>query len=248
MSFVAVLWLCGALGLSWVAEQWLAELRKEAPEDQGCVTCHPVGASALRWELANSIRWRGECPTCGARLPTAVWLLPLLLSICGGMSEARDLFQVSHELLFCWALLLLAIIDWHTMWIDYRIVVLTLTLHVGATLWAAPVQLATTLQGALFGAGGLYLLGVVYEAVRQRQGLGDGDPAVLALIGAWTGAELLPFVVLSAALSGSVVGGWWLWRQPQRAHDTPIPFAPFLCLGGLLTHWGLPQWTLQSLG
>ena len=75
------------------------------------------------------------------------------------------------------------------MWIDYRIVILTLSLHFTILFLNEPGSVLGAVYGALLGAGGLYLLGVLYEALRGRAGLGDGDPAVMALIGAWTGPE-----------------------------------------------------------
>ena len=138
-------------------------------------------------------------------------------------------------------LLLIAAIDWHTMWIDYRIVTLTLSLHFTILLLNEPGSVRGAAYGALLGAGGLYLLGVLYEALRGRAGLGDGDPAVMALIGAWTGPEGLVFVVFVAAISGSLFGGLWLLKNRQNWRETPVPFAPFLCLGELVVHWTYPE-------
>ena len=40
----------------------------------------------------------------------------------------QEPWQLCQELLLLWSLLLIAAIDWHTMWIDCRIVILTLSL------------------------------------------------------------------------------------------------------------------------
>ena len=129
------------------------------------------------------------------------------------------------------------------MWIDYRIVTLTLSLHFTILLLNEPGSVRGAAYGALLGAGGLYLLGVLYEALRGRAGLGDGDPAVMALIGAWTGPEGLVFVIFVAAISGSLFGGLWLLKNRQNWRETPVPFAPFLCLGGLVVHWTYPKFS-----
>jgi prepilin signal peptidase PulO-like enzyme (type II secretory pathway) len=60
------------------------------------------------------------------------------------------------------------------------------------------------------------------------------------LIGFWVGWQGLGAVLLIAALSGIIIGGISLLRQRevnQNIQDllrTQIPFAPFLCLGGLI--------------
>jgi leader peptidase (prepilin peptidase)/N-methyltransferase len=148
-------------------------------------------------------------------------------------------------------LLLIAAIDWHTMWIDYRIVTFTLALKFTILILNDIDSVRVAVFGALLGAGGLYLLGVLYEALRGREGLGDGDPAVIALIGAWTGPDGVIFVVFVAAISGTLFGGLWLLKNGQNWRETPMPFAPFLCLGGLVVHWTYPeilnQWPLYQI-
>jgi len=83
----------------------------------------------------------------------------------------------------------------------------------------------------------------LYETFRHRQGLGEGDAAVLGLIGMWVGWQGLGSVLLISALSGILIGGISLLRQRQSNQNIPellqtqIPFAPFLCIGGLLVYF-----------
>jgi len=73
----------------------------------------------------------------------------------------------------------------------------------------------------------------------------------MALIGTWTGPDGLVFVVFAAAISGTLFGGLWLLKNGQNWRETPVPFAPFLCLGGLIVHWIYPeildQWPLHQI-
>ena len=100
-----------------------------------------------------------------------------------------------------------------------------------------------SLTGLLAGAGILYLIGFLYETFRHRQGLGEGDAAVLGLIGMWVGWQGLGSVLLISALSGILIGGISLLRQRQSNQNIPellqtqIPFAPFLCIGGLIVYF-----------
>jgi leader peptidase (prepilin peptidase)/N-methyltransferase len=89
---------------------------------------------------------------------------------------------------------------------------------------------------ALFGAvAGYMLLWLVYWGFRLlagKEGMGYGDFKLLAALGAWTGWQVLPFIVLVSAGTGAVIGGLLLWRSTSGT-DTRIPFGPYLALGGL---------------
>ncbi len=130
----------------------------------------------------------------------------------------------------------IAVVDWENLFIEIRMLTAAMLLRVLWLIVFHPGLLLDSLTGLFVGAGLLYLLGVVYEAVRNRQGLGEGDPAVLGLIGLWVGWQGLGPVLLVAALSGTVFGGLWLLRHRRPLLHSPVPFGPFLCLGGLLVH------------
>ena len=134
-------------------------------------------------------------------------------------------------------------IDRKTLLIEGRMVALALVLR---SLWLsyfAPHQIFSSLTGLLVGAGILYLIGFLYETFRHRQGLGEGDAAVLGLIGMWVGWQGLVTVMLIATLSGILIGGISLLRQRKSNQNIPellqtqIPFAPFLCIGGLIVYF-----------
>jgi leader peptidase (prepilin peptidase)/N-methyltransferase len=77
-----------------------------------------------------------------------------------------------------------------------------------------------------------------FKLLVKKEGMGYGDFKLLAAIGAWTGWQVLPFVVVASAGVGAVVGGVVLWLS-KRGSDTRIPFGPYLALGGILgLLWG----------
>lgn len=92
--------------------------------------------------------------------------------------------------------------------------------------------------GALLGAGSLVAVMGLYYLLRRRQGMGWGDPKMLAMIGAFLGVvPALPLVIFVASATASVVGvGSLLLRRRSGAGlQTAIPFGPFLALGALIT-------------
>ena len=254
MTLWFLFWTLGALSLGWLAERWWCQILQEAEilePSQRCSSCLEMLTGWRKSLLFNALKNKGRCLKCGASSPWLTWGFPLGIWLGFWPDRPQEPWQLCQELLLLWSLLLIAAIDWHTMWIDYRIVTLTISLHFTILLLNEPGSVRGAVYGALLGAGGLYLLGVLYEALRGRAGLGDGDPAVMALIGAWTGPEGLVFVIFVAAISGSLFGGLWLLKNRQNWRETPVPFAPFLCLGGLVVHWTYPeileQWPLYQI-
>jgi leader peptidase (prepilin peptidase)/N-methyltransferase len=94
------------------------------------------------------------------------------------------------------------------------------------------------LIGAAIGYIALALIATAYKAVRGREGLGGGDPKMLAAIGAWLGWPLLPFVLLGAGLIGlAVVILSQMRGQGMKATDR-------LPLGSLMALAAWPIWLL----
>ena len=77
--------------------------------------------------------------------------------------------------------------------------------------------------------GTLALLAWLYARARRREGMGGGDPKLVAATGAWLGWQALPLMLLLASLGGII---WAL--VVQRKGDQPlgerrVPFGMFLC-------------------
>jgi len=156
--------------------------------------------------------------------------------------------ELLNDLILITALVGIAWIDRKTLLIEGRLIALVMGLRLLWLSFFAPQEMLNSLTGLLIGAGILYFIGFLYETFRHRQGLGEGDAAVLGLIGLWVGWQGLGAVLLIAALSGIIIGGISLLRQRKVNQNIPdllqtqIPFAPFLCLGGLLVFF------LQEIG
>jgi leader peptidase (prepilin peptidase)/N-methyltransferase len=141
-----------------------------------------------------------------------------------------------------WQLLLIAVIDAEHFRLPDQ-----LTLPLLATGGLAAVLLEHTAPldaviGAAVGFGGLWLLALAYRRLRGREGLGDGDPILLAAGGAWVGWIGLPSVLLWASAAGlSFVAAKFLTGRGMAATDR-LPFGPCLAAGIWLT------WLIGPLG
>src|SRR5690606_22690486 len=67
--------------------------------------------------------------------------------------------------------------------------------------WIDPAQ---ALGGVMVGYVGLWLLLQLSRRLYGRDGMGRGDLKLLAAIGAWTGSQILLWVLLLACISGVV--------------------------------------------
>ncbi len=77
----------------------------------------------------------------------------------------------------------------------------------------------------------LWAIGTLYRLARHQNGLGGGDVKLAGVLGAWVGLSQVPFFLIAAFASGTVIMSWSLLRA-RSAGDTPLPFGPFLALSG----------------
>lgn len=183
---------------------------------------------------------KGRCAGCKSvispRYP-AVEAVSALLSVVVVLHFGYGA-QALAALLFTWAMIPLFLIDF-----DHQLLPDSITLPL---LWAGlllslPGTFTDSASSIIGGAAGyLSLWGIfhLFRLVTGKEGMGYGDFKLLAAIGAWTGWQLLPVVILFSSVVGAVIGiGLILFRG--RDHNLPMPFGPFLAAAGWLTLlWG----------
>lgn len=96
-----------------------------------------------------------------------------------------------------------------------------------------PLTAIASLEGAVFGFVLLWGVRLLFKKITKKDGLGEGDADLLALIGAWTGIKGVWISLLIGSVAGSLIGiGLMALKKIER--DTPVPFGPFLVLGALV--------------
>ena len=161
-----------------------------------------------------------------------------ILAVCRQLSS-----YFFNDLLLVTTLTIIAQIDLKTMYIEGRTIALAGLMRLVWIIFFEPLEIFNYLAGFFLGAGLLYFISFFYQTFRNRQGLGDGDAAVLGLIGLWVGWQNMWTVLLIAALSGIIISSFNLLKKRQKHQNlsillkTKIPFAPFLCFGGLLVYF-----------
>ncbi len=234
---------------------WRAECREllELPDESAeplrfnllvprsrCPHCGHAITALENIPLLSYLALRGKCSACGARISPrypAVELLTALLSMT--VAAHFGLGWVSAAaLVLTWALIALTFID-----LDHQLLPDSITLPL---LWGGLLLSLSGVfvdsQSAIIGAAAGYLsLWAVYwlfKWVTGKEGIGQGDFKLLALLGAWLGWQALPVVILLSSLAGAVVGLCMVLFL-GRDKNIPIPFGPYLAAAGWLALiWG----------
>jgi leader peptidase (prepilin peptidase)/N-methyltransferase len=205
-----------------------------------CPKCATPITALQNIPVVSWLALRGRCATCknpiSARYPLVEILgagLAVLVAWRFGYSAA-----LVFGLVYAWALLALTFIDLDTQLLPDDITLPLLWLG----LLANAAGVFTDLHSAVLGAAGGYLiLWSVYWAFRliaKKEGMGFGDFKLLAAIGAWTGWQVLPVVIVVSAGLGVVIGSIALWLA-RKGVDTRIPFGPYLAVAGMAALiWG----------
>lgn len=242
VAFVFVLGLCLGSFLNVVIHRLPRGLSLAHPPSH----CPACGLPVRPWHNLPLLGWillRGRCADCGAPIPIrypAVELLGGALTLLAVFAFPSPILSVSALWLF---LSLTAV-----LWIDleHRIIPDEISLGgtaLGLALSHWTVGLPGALLGAAAGAGGLFLVGWLYERLRGREGMGMGDVKLAAMLGAFLGLPGIALTVLAASFFGAAVGiALVLSRRGTGA--TALPFGSFLAPAAMLSLlWGPRIWT-----
>ena len=119
----------------------------------------------------------------------------------------------------------------------------------GVPIFPEP-DLEASVIGAVAGYLSLWSVYQLFKLLTGKEGMGYGDFKLLAAIGAWTGWQVLPLVIVLSAAVGSVVG-LTLIATGQRSRQAEIPFGPYLAGAGwlaLLYGRDIMSWYLNLTG
>jgi leader peptidase (prepilin peptidase)/N-methyltransferase len=205
--------------------------------------CPHCGApvQALQNIPVLSYLWlRGRCAACGARISLRYPLVEVLTATLSVVVAARfgPTWQTAGGLALTWILVALAFIDLDELMLPDSITLPGLWLGIAVNLAGLFVGLEASVLGAILGYGFLWAVYHLFRLLTGKEGMGHGDFKLLGMLGAWLGWQSLPVVVVLASVAGAVVG---VTLVLARGHDrnVPIPFGPYLAVGGWVALlWG----------
>jgi leader peptidase (prepilin peptidase) / N-methyltransferase len=215
--------------------------------------CPHCGHVLRAWENIPVFSWlalRGRCSHCQARVSVRYPLIELVCAACA--AGALLAFGPSGKALaafgLCAALIAASAIDLEHQMLYDEITQPLLWAGLLANFAGTFASLHDAVIGAVAGYLALWCVYWVFRLLRGVEGMGHGDFKLLAALGAWLGWSALPQIVVIAAVAGAVVGIAATLSGRMRFEE-PLPFGPYLAVGGLVTLFaGTPLYAAFSWG
>lgn len=224
------------------------------PRDMSVVTPRslcPQCEKTISWydniPILSFVLLRGKCRECGAAIPWRYPVVELLTGIAFGIAVGTfgtTLIALKYCLLSAICITLI-FSD-----LEERILPDEFTLGgaiVGLVLaWFVPMQgglafffirnsarpqivsLVEAVLGILVCSGSLWLVGYLFEKLRDKEGLGFGDVKMIAMIGAFLGLQGALLTLIISSILGSVMGLLYIMTTGKNASTYELPFGTFL--------------------
>jgi leader peptidase (prepilin peptidase)/N-methyltransferase len=242
--------------------------------------CRQCGRTLAWWENIPLVSWlalRGRCRTCRSWIGWRYPLVELAMGVLWAavverylgsnilnatpITAATDLTVILGQMLLCWLLVALAVLDaehlWLPDWLTWPGIALGFIFVLmawGLVSFGFPpnpikpllVLAKNQLFGILIAAGLILLIRWVYWRIRRREGIGLGDAKLMALLATWLGlpGALLAFglgVVLGALVAIVLLAVPSAHRDSETWALSKLPLGTFLCVGGIVSSlWGGP--------
>ncbi len=195
--------------------------------------CPECGAPVKPYDNVPVVSWlvlRGRCRNCDAPISPRYPLVELATALAFAAVVAVRGFDndLVLELPFVAALIALAAIDFDHKLLPNKIVYPLAAYGVIATLLVDQDDLVENL---IAGAGAFAFL--LVAVIAYPRGMGMGDVKLAGAMGLYLGLSVIP-AMLTAFLSGSVVGLFIIAREGAAGRKKAVPFGVFLALGGIV--------------
>ena len=186
--------------------RWGAEPKQSVVRPRS--RCPRCGHAITWYENVPILSWlalRGRCSGCGERISPLYPLVELTTAIlwAGSVLLLGPTLEALALAIAATLLLGIAVSDARAFIIPHEFSLGGTVIAIGLAAAAAGLEgVPVAVQGALFGAGLVLLVGEVTEIILGQEAMGGGDCALMGLVGAFFGWEaVLPVVALGAFIS-----------------------------------------------
>jgi leader peptidase (prepilin peptidase) / N-methyltransferase len=202
-----------------------------------CPACDKPIAPYDNVPIVSWLLLQGRCRNCGARISPRYPLIELITAAAfAGVVAVRGFDEgLVLELPFVAALIALAGIDYDHKLLPNRIVYPMAAYGVVATLLVDTDDLVENLI-----AGGGAFLFLMLAVLAYPRGMGMGDVKLAGAMGLYLGLSVIP-AMLTAFLTGSIVGLAIIAREGAAGRKKAVPFGVFLALGGIVAVLAGPE-------
>jgi leader peptidase (prepilin peptidase)/N-methyltransferase len=207
-----------------------------------CPSCDHAISAMENIPVVSYLFLRGKCAGCKTRISLRYPMVELMTGLLAGAVAWKFGFGLPAFAAFFFVACLIALtfIDFDSHLLPDDLTLPLLWVGLAFNLSGGFTDLKSAVIGAMAGYLALWSVYWLFKLVTGKEGMGYGDFKLLAAIGAWFGWQLLPAVILLSSVVGSVVG-IALILLAKHGRSVPIPFGPYLALGGIAAlFWG-PQ-------
>jgi leader peptidase (prepilin peptidase) / N-methyltransferase len=195
--------------------------------------CPECEAPVKPYDNVPVVSWlllRGRCRNCGTRISPRYPLVELATALVFAAVVAVRGFDddLVLELPFVAALIALAAIDFDHKLLPNKIVYPLAAYGVIATLL---VDRDDLVENLIAGTGAFAFL--LLAVIAYPRGMGMGDVKLAGAMGLYLGLSVIP-ALLTAFLTGSIVGVVIIAREGAAGRKKAVPFGVFLALGGIV--------------
>ena len=177
----------------------------------------------------------GKCRHCGGHFSPGHFFIELYVAALTWLlwRFLGPTWELFPAWMLTWLLIPISVIDAREQIIPDELSIGGLVIALGLSFLPGGLSPQEAALAALAGGGALWAVAAAYLKLRGHEGMGTGDFKLLAMIGAFVGLKSTLLAVMVASVVGSVLGGGYLLLS-RAGRRTPIPFGPFLALGGFL--------------
>ncbi len=214
--------------------RWPLELSVVRPRS-ACPQCQRQIAWYDNIPLLSFVLLRGKCRGCSAAIS---WRYPTVELITGAaffwfVLRLGPGLLAAKYCVFSAILIGLIFSDLETLLLPDEFTWGGLAIGLGFSIFTGSIPESAI--GAAVPAGCIWLLGWLFEKLRQKQGLGFGDVKMIAMIGAFLGLASTLLTIVLASILGSVVGLIYIKAAAKDASSYQLPFGTFLGIAALFT-------------
>jgi leader peptidase (prepilin peptidase) / N-methyltransferase len=199
-----------------------------------CPHCFHKISAAENIPVISYLWLKGRCRACKRPISLRYPFIEILTAALLGALSWK--FGYSYTTLFAaifvCALIALTFIDFDTQLLPDDITLPLIWLGLLFNLNDGFTDLKSAVIGAMAGYLVLWSVFWLFKLLRGKEGMGYGDFKLLAAIGAWFGWQLLPALILLSSTLGALIG-IGLIVLTQRDKNIPMPFGPYLAIGGI---------------
>lgn len=182
-----------------------------------------------------------HCPSCGAPIPIRYPLVELGLAFLFGFLYQKYglTFRFLFFALYTTVFMLIAITDIERRLILNVVTIPAMALAILGSFFSGHITWKSALLGGVTGYVVLMAIVLLGHWLVGPGAMGGGDVKLAALIGLITGFPLVIEALLLGILAGGIVSLLLLLMRLRSLRD-PVPYGPFLIIGGWVTMiWGM---------